>query len=140
MERIRLISTATLALLGLLLISYSSVSFAEGSLSEAQTFEEKVLEEEAEAARKANEKLPLDQLRNFSDIFARIKSDYVEDVSDKELLENAIRGMLSGLDPHSNYLDPEEYKELKNWNNRTVWWFRNTGRDRRRVCESDITH
>ncbi|MFV2003738.1 MAG: S41 family peptidase [Gammaproteobacteria bacterium] len=57
--------------------------------------------------------LPLDELRNFSDIFARIKTDYVEDVEDKTLLENAIRGMLSGLDPHSTYLNPDEYKELK---------------------------
>jgi carboxyl-terminal processing protease len=62
---------------------------------------------------KSEKGLPLDQLRNFSDIFARIKSDYVEEVSDKELLENAIRGMLSGLDPHSSYLDKDEYKELK---------------------------
>jgi len=57
--------------------------------------------------------LPLNELRNFSDIFARVKTDYVEDVDDKTLLENAIRGMLSGLDPHSTYLNPEEYKELK---------------------------
>jgi carboxyl-terminal processing protease len=57
--------------------------------------------------------LPLNELRNFSDIFARIKSDYVEDVDDKTLLEHAIRGMLSGLDPHSTYLSPDEYKELK---------------------------
>ena len=57
--------------------------------------------------------LPLNELRNFSDIFARVKTDYVEDVDDKTLLENAIRGMLSGLDPHSTYMDPEEYKELK---------------------------
>jgi len=57
--------------------------------------------------------LPLDQLRNFSDIFARIKSDYVEPVDDKTLLENAIRGMLSGLDPHSTYLSPDEYQELR---------------------------
>ncbi len=57
--------------------------------------------------------LPLNELRNFSDIFARIKSDYVEEVEDKTLLENAIRGMLSGLDPHSTYLNPDEYKELK---------------------------
>ncbi|MGB5396060.1 MAG: S41 family peptidase, partial [Gammaproteobacteria bacterium] len=57
--------------------------------------------------------LPLDQLRNFSDIFSRIKSDYVEDVDDKTLLEHAIRGMLSGLDPHSSYLNPDEYKELR---------------------------
>lgn len=59
------------------------------------------------------EGLPLEHLRNFSDIFARIKSDYVEKVEDKELLQNAIRGMLSGLDPHSTYLDPDEYRELK---------------------------
>ncbi len=57
--------------------------------------------------------LPLNELRNFSDIFARVKSDYVEDVDDKTLLEHAIRGMLTGLDPHSTYLDPDEYKELK---------------------------
>ena len=57
--------------------------------------------------------LPLQELRNFSDIFARIKTDYVEDTDDKVLLESAIRGMLSGLDPHSAYLDPEEYNELK---------------------------
>jgi len=57
--------------------------------------------------------IPLNELRNFSDIFARIKTDYVEDVDDKTLLENAIRGMLTGLDPHSTYLTPDEYKELK---------------------------
>lgn len=57
--------------------------------------------------------LPLDQLRNFSDIFSRIKSDYVEDVDDKVLLDNAIKGMLTGLDPHSTYLSPEEYTELR---------------------------
>ncbi|NOQ87815.1 MAG: PDZ domain-containing protein [Gammaproteobacteria bacterium] len=57
--------------------------------------------------------LPLNELRNFSDIFARVKTDYVEHVDDKTLLENAIRGMLSGLDPHSTYLNSDEYKELK---------------------------
>ncbi|MCK5395674.1 MAG: S41 family peptidase [Gammaproteobacteria bacterium] len=57
--------------------------------------------------------LPLNELRNFSDIFARIKTDYVESVDDKTLLEHAIRGMLTGLDPHSTYLNPDEYKELK---------------------------
>ncbi|MCK5002480.1 MAG: S41 family peptidase [Gammaproteobacteria bacterium] len=57
--------------------------------------------------------LPLNELRNLSDIFSRIKSDYVEDVEDKVLLENAIKGMLSGLDPHSTYLNADEYKELQ---------------------------
>ncbi len=57
--------------------------------------------------------LPLEALRGFTDVFARIKSDYVEPVDDKTLLENAIRGMLSGLDPHSAYLDPEQFRELQ---------------------------
>ena len=57
--------------------------------------------------------LPLNELRSFTEIFARIKKDYVEEVSDKTLLENAIRGMLTGLDPHSSYLDPESFKELQ---------------------------
>lgn len=57
--------------------------------------------------------LPLQELRTFSDVYARIKNDYVEDVEDKELIENAIRGMLSGLDPHSNFLNEEEFKDLQ---------------------------
>ncbi len=67
------------------------------------------------AEKKAEESvgLPLNELRNFSDIFARVKSDYVEEVDDKTLLEHAIRGMLTGLDPHSTYLNNDEYKELK---------------------------
>lgn len=64
-------------------------------------------------AKNENNGLPLDQLRNFSDIFSRIKSDYVEDVNDTKLLKSAIKGMLSGLDPHSSYLDPNEYQELQ---------------------------
>ncbi len=59
------------------------------------------------------EALPLDELRTFTEIFAKIKSDYVEQVDDKELLENAIRGMLEGLDPHSAYLDRDSYKDLQ---------------------------
>jgi carboxyl-terminal processing protease len=59
------------------------------------------------------EVLPYEDLRTFTEIFGRIKKDYVEPVSDKKLLEDAIRGMLTGLDPHSSYLDEEQYKELK---------------------------
>jgi carboxyl-terminal processing protease len=59
------------------------------------------------------EPLPYEDLRTFTEIFGRIKRDYVEPVSDKKLLEDAVRGMLSGLDPHSAYLVAEEYQELK---------------------------
>ena len=57
--------------------------------------------------------LPLETLRTFSDVFSRVKKDYVEPVDDQVLLEHAIRGMLSGLDPHSAYLDEAEFHELQ---------------------------
>ena len=57
--------------------------------------------------------LPLEDLRAFTEVFGRVKSDYVESVEDKELLEYAIKGMLSGLDPHSSYLNAEEFKEMR---------------------------
>ncbi|MBL1319666.1 MAG: S41 family peptidase [Methylophaga sp.] len=57
--------------------------------------------------------LPLEELRAFSEIFGRIKNNYVEEVDDKDLLNNAIRGMLSGLDPHSTYLDLDDFKDLR---------------------------
>jgi len=57
--------------------------------------------------------IPLNELRSLTEVFGRIKQDFVEPVTDKILLENAIRGMLSGLDPHSTYLDAEGYKDLQ---------------------------
>ncbi|MDH5181453.1 MAG: S41 family peptidase [Gammaproteobacteria bacterium] len=62
---------------------------------------------------KKNNSLPVDDVSNLSEVFSKIKDNYVEDVPDKVLLENAIRGMLSGLDPHSSYLDANSYKELQ---------------------------
>ena len=57
--------------------------------------------------------LPVEELRSFSDVFGRIKSDYVEPVEDKKLINGAINGMLSSLDPHSAYLNVEDFKELQ---------------------------
>ena len=57
--------------------------------------------------------LPLDDLRTFAEVMDRIKAAYVEPVSDKTLLENAIKGMLSNLDPHSAYLEPEAFRDLQ---------------------------
>lgn len=59
------------------------------------------------------EELPLDEIRTFTEVFAKVKNDYVEEIDDRKLLESAIRGMLEGLDPHSAYLDKEAYKELQ---------------------------
>ncbi len=58
-------------------------------------------------------KLPLDELRSFADVFNHIRLSYVEEIDDKTLLENAIRGMLSGLDPHSSYLDAKSFDDLQ---------------------------
>ena len=57
--------------------------------------------------------IPYEELQTFTDVMSRIKQDYVEPVKDKKLLEDSIRGMLAGLDPHSAYLSPEEFKELR---------------------------
>ncbi|WP_369601339.1 S41 family peptidase [Hahella sp. SMD15-11] len=57
--------------------------------------------------------LPLEDLRRFVDVYDRIKKAYVEPVDDKTLLNNAIRGMLSGLDPHSAYLEPTAFEDLQ---------------------------
>ncbi len=59
------------------------------------------------------EQLPLDDLRKFTEVFSRIKAAYVEKVDDRTLLEDAIKGMLSGLDPHSTYLGPKAFEELE---------------------------
>jgi len=72
-----------------------------------------MLGESVFATRHSDDILPLEQMRAFTDVFARIKSNYVEEVSDDELLEHAIRGMLNGLDPHSAYLNTEEFNELR---------------------------
>ncbi|MDN5836812.1 MAG: S41 family peptidase [Nitrosospira sp.] len=57
--------------------------------------------------------LPIEELRALTEVFGRIKSDYVEPVEDKKLITEAINGMLTGLDPHSAYLDTEAFKELQ---------------------------
>lgn len=70
-------------------------------------------EETKAPPQEAGAELPLDALRTFADVFGRIKEDYVETVSDRALIENAIRGMLAGLDPHSAYVTGEDYRELQ---------------------------
>jgi carboxyl-terminal processing protease len=74
---------------------------------------ERAVQAERESAKSAAAPLPVEELRSFTEVFSRIKSDYVEPVDDKKLLQDAIQGMLSGLDPHSSYLDPEGFKEIR---------------------------
>ncbi len=65
------------------------------------------------ADRASSQKVPLDDIRNFVEILERVKQEYVEPVDESTLMQNAIRGMLSGLDPHSSYLDASEFKEMQ---------------------------
>src|SRR6188768_2299356 len=57
--------------------------------------------------------LPIEELRAFTEVFGRVKSDYVEGVDDKKLITEALKGMLTGLDPHSAYFDQDAFKELQ---------------------------
>jgi len=57
--------------------------------------------------------LPLDELRTFTRVFESIRTGHVEEVDDATLLEYAIKGMLQELDPHSAYLDKDNFKQLK---------------------------
>lgn len=64
-------------------------------------------------ALKDDQDIPFEDLQAFTEVLSRIKSDYVESVDDKSLIEDAIRGMLNGLDPHSAYLNVSEFADLK---------------------------
>jgi carboxyl-terminal processing protease len=64
-------------------------------------------------AQQGGSNLPLDELRTLSNVFGQIKRDYVESVEDKRLLTDAIKGMVSGLDPHSSYLDKKDFAEMQ---------------------------
>ncbi len=68
---------------------------------------------DAIAQRAARSGLPIEELRAFTEVFGAIKSNYVEPVEDKKLITEAITGMLTGLDPHSAYLDADAFKELR---------------------------
>lgn len=56
--------------------------------------------------------LPLTEIRQFTSAFNAIKDFYVDDVTDAKLLQSAVEGMVSGLDPHSSFLDVEGYKDM----------------------------
>jgi carboxyl-terminal processing protease len=77
----------------------ASITITHGVLAERQ-------------AAQSQTGLPFDELRSFVQILDKVKAEYVEPVDDKTLLQNALRGMLAGLDPHSAYLNKEEYRDM----------------------------
>ena len=65
------------------------------------------------ATAQQNTTLPLDELRTLSNVFAQIKREYVEPIEDKQLLTDAVKGMVSSLDPHSTFLDKKDFEEMQ---------------------------
>ena len=61
----------------------------------------------------SNENDVYKQLNLFGEVYERVRSEYVEEVTDKDLIEAAINGMLQSLDPHSSYLNEDSFKEMK---------------------------
>ncbi|MFQ3256856.1 MAG: carboxyl-terminal processing protease, partial [Porticoccaceae bacterium] len=78
----------------------------------SQSDTQKVLTDENKATD-VETRLPLRELRTFTQVFEQIRLGYVEEVTDTELLENAIAGLLTGLDPHSTYLKADDYGDLQ---------------------------
>lgn len=99
-----------IAFLGL--SSFAHISYAE----DAKTRSAEALADKQQLDEQDSEKpapLPLEELQTFTSVFGQIRAKYVEEVDDKTLLRNAIRGMLDGLDPHSVYLDAESFENLQ---------------------------
>lgn len=72
-----------------------------------------VIAAEEEETKTTTTRIPMEDVQRFSNAIGQIKKYYVKPTDDKELFDNAIRGMLNGLDPHSSYLDEESFKELQ---------------------------
>src|SRR5690242_18620276 len=70
-------------------------------------------ERRPDEALQAPQQLPWEQARLFAEVYERIKREYVDEVDDKALMEKAIRGMVAALDPHSAYLDTDEFEEIR---------------------------
>lgn len=66
-----------------------------------------------QTSTRASDSLPWEEAHLLAEVYARIKRDYVDDVNEHELLENAVRGMVAALDPHSSFLDSEEFEEIR---------------------------
>lgn len=88
------------------LASWVSTAVAQTSITE-------VSEAPTQAASPKPAPLPLNDLRTFTQVFSHIRTAYVKEVTDQQLLEYAVKGMLAELDPHSTYLDASSYDDLR---------------------------
>jgi carboxyl-terminal processing protease len=110
----------TLATLGAGIILGLAAALAGNAMAGRQS-------DEAEAPAPAT--LPWEEARLFAEVYERIKRDYVDEVDNHELMEKAVRGMVAALDPHSAFLDSEEFEEIRL---STMGSYRSRGRGRRR--------
>jgi len=105
--------------LRILLVSILCCSFVSTSFADTPT--DTTLKESSNNSKAAQESgtsntvetLPLDELAALADAYAQIKKSYVKELSDKEILDAAIRGMLNNLDPYSSYLSAEQFAALQ---------------------------
>lgn len=98
-----------LSLLQLAMLSASAFAAEEAPVAAAQ---DAAVATEAEATAETLP-LPIEEVRIFAQVLNQVRSSYVEPIDDQTLLENAIRGMLAYIDPHSTYLASEDYNELQ---------------------------
>ena len=75
------------------------------------------------------------QLNLFGDVFERVRADYVEKVADEKLIESAINGMLTSLDPHSSYMDAKNFRDMQVQTKRRVRRPRHRGHDGERAVK-----
>src|SRR5580658_2747717 len=98
------IRTRSFAILGVGIILGFSAALAGNVLADRAS---------DEAPPPAPAALPWEEARLFAEVYERIKREYVDQVDDHELMEKAVRGMVSALDPHSAFLDSEEFEEIR---------------------------
>ncbi len=98
MTRLRLASAAAIMAFLAVPVAYTAWSQDKG---------------DAKNSEKSDKSELYQQLNLFGDVLERVRRDYVEPVEEKTLIENAINGMLSALDPHSSYMNPKTYKDMQ---------------------------
>jgi carboxyl-terminal processing protease len=93
------------------LVSGAALGFSAAMAG--NVFAEKQSEAKTANAANTEESLPWEEAHLLAEVYARIRRDYVDDIDEHELLENAVRGMVAALDPHSAFLDSEEFEEIR---------------------------
>lgn len=126
--------TSSLSLIALLCCS--SLGWAEDTQT-APISDPEVPAQSAEA-EPAQGLLPLDDLRTFTRVYDHIRTSYVEELSDAELLEYAIKGMMAELDPHSSYLDADRFEDLQVNTSGRIWRPGDRSGYGKWLCEGDF--